>query len=111
MRMFRTLIENPRHALPAAALALLCVIAGLVASDLAESAQEPPESRTEFRAEIRTESRPVQSRTTEEAPPLCRFGVNASDDIGAYDTSPLRLGWYVNFRATAAGAGPAGADF
>jgi hypothetical protein len=100
MSVHRSLGGNSRFALPAVALALLSLVAGLVVFDLAESAQEP------------NVAAPFRSLSTEEAPPpLCRFGVNATDDIGVYDTSPLRLGWYVNFHASAAAGGPAGANF
>lgn len=33
--------------------------------------------------------------------PLCRFGVNVTNDINDTDLSPLRVGWYMNFGADA----------
>ena len=46
-------------------------------------------------------------------PPLCRFGVNVNTDNGPtienFDTRPLRLGWYVDYGASANPANPNGA--
>jgi hypothetical protein len=39
---------------------------------------------------------------------LCRFGVGATDNISSYDIAPLRMGWYVNWAASAAPPRPNG---
>ena len=42
--------------------------------------------------------------------PLCRFSVNGSANP-VYDTSALRIGWYIDYQAQAAPAEPNGADY
>lgn len=53
---------------------------------------------------------------TEALSPLCRFGVNAAldsvvTDITYYDTTPLRMGWYIDYAADATPSRPNGADY
>ena len=43
--------------------------------------------------------------------PLCRFGVDATDDISSYDIAPLRLGWYVNWTASSSPPRPNGIQY
>jgi len=42
---------------------------------------------------------------------LCQFGVGATDNIGKYDVTPLRLGWYVNWTASADPPRPDGTEY
>lgn len=49
--------------------------------------------------------------TTDEPPPLCRFGVNAPRSIAPYDVAPLRVGWYLTYGASAAPARPGGIEY
>lgn len=43
--------------------------------------------------------------------PLCNFGVNASDPIDLFDTTPLRIGWYLDYFASANPVEPNGAEY
>jgi hypothetical protein len=43
--------------------------------------------------------------------PLCDFGVNATDSMASYDTSPLRIGWYLDYGASDDPVEPHGADY
>ncbi len=43
--------------------------------------------------------------------PLCQFGVNAVGSIGSFDTAALRMGWYVNYTASATPINPNGAEY
>lgn len=47
------------------------------------------------------------------AAPLCRYGVNviSNQTFTDHDTTPLRMGWYLNYRATPNTNSPAGAEF
>jgi len=48
---------------------------------------------------------------TDAGAPLCRFGVNDSEnDIAAFDTAALRLGWYIDYRAKQNPARPNGIE-
>lgn len=42
---------------------------------------------------------------------LCRFSVNFLGDEDQYDIRPLRLGWYINYKADAAPTRPHGAEY
>lgn len=42
---------------------------------------------------------------------LCRFGVNAMEDPGTIDLESLRVGWYMNFSATASPSQPGGIEY
>ena len=53
----------------------------------------------------------VRANQTVQEAPLCDFGVNASDSIALYDTSPLRIGWYLDYGASANPVEPNGADY
>ena len=43
--------------------------------------------------------------------PLCNIGVNVSHPIELYDTTPLRLGWYLDYLALPNPPEPNGADY
>jgi len=43
--------------------------------------------------------------------PLCRFGVGATGNIADYDIAPLKLGWYVNWTASASPPRPSGSQY
>lgn len=43
--------------------------------------------------------------------PLCRFGVAAGQDIGSYAVNNLRIGWYVDWGATASPVRPGGMTY
>lgn len=51
----------------------------------------------------------------EQFPPLCRLGVNAlhgeSNAFGDVDLAPLRVGWYIDYRAYATPARPNGIEY
>lgn len=63
-------------------------------------------------AKAESNSSSVLAETTE---PLCRFGVNAAhggnDSITDYDIAALRVGWYINYQATATSARPGGIEY
>jgi hypothetical protein len=42
---------------------------------------------------------------------LCQFGVNAAGSIDSVDTTPLRMGWYLDYHARANPSHPNGADY
>lgn len=43
--------------------------------------------------------------------PLCRFGVNVLGDVNQFDTESLRMGWYVDYAASANPVEPNGSDY
>jgi len=47
--------------------------------------------------------------------PLCRFGVNVSGNsnttVSSFDINALRIGWYIDYKASAAPAHPNGAEY
>lgn len=43
--------------------------------------------------------------------PLCRFGVDATDNIADYDIAPLQLGWYVDWKASSSPPRPNGVRY
>lgn len=46
--------------------------------------------------------------------PLCRFGINVDPRVAAitaYDTDPLRIGWYQSYQAQVSPASPNGAEY
>jgi hypothetical protein len=62
-----------------------------------------------------TRQGPAPAHTVEAAPaaaaPLCRFSVNFLGDEWKYDVSPLRIGWYINYRADKTPTHPNGAEY
>ncbi len=60
-----------------------------------------------IQADIMIEN-PSSSQSTA---PLCQFGVNAVGYIGSFDTAALRMGWYVNYTASATPINPNGAEY
>lgn len=53
----------------------------------------------------------IPSAAQNTAAPLCRFGVNVLGNVNQYDTVALRMGWYIDYSASAAPIEPNGADF
>lgn len=60
----------------------------------------------------KTPATPLFPEVQEASPaPLCRFGVNAPQSIAPYDVSPLRVGWYLTYGASATPARPGGIEY
>lgn len=43
--------------------------------------------------------------------PLCNIGVNVTGPLASLDTSPLRIGWYLDYQASPSPIEPGGADY
>jgi hypothetical protein len=52
-----------------------------------------------------------QRENQDAAAPLCDFGVNVNESIAPFDTTPLRIGWYLDYQASAFPTEPNGADY
>lgn len=63
------------------------------------------------------EAQEAAPAATDATTPLCRFGVNtnhvtsAGGGIESFNTQPLRLGWYIDYHASATPARPNGAEY
>ena len=81
----------------------LITVIGLFALTLATSIALAQQSQSNL------DSRQVTA--IENAPPLCRFGVNVNGNVTNYDTAALRMGWYVDYGAATNPALPHGAEY
>lgn len=86
---------------------LILLIGAFAAISLISATQAAPTPTVQ----ASTPSTLTTSAQADAQTPLCRFGVNVTGDVLDVDTSQLRMGWYVDYRAQANPPHPNGAAY